>query len=379
MRFFILLSSFIFSSVSISQSRKQQISVMEKSIDSMVTVNFKMNNALENSAKEIQQLENTVFSAEQEIAFLNYEDSIVIWKTCVIEDELYLTQYRNLNQLIDMESSCTFKLSTLENSAKEKVIRKPSFYLDTLFLNKLPLNTSSTLKNKKKKLNYLSEIFAEFHKTITAKQDYFDKVKGNENSLRISEVRLQRWIDKINEEIDGKKKILENNVAKYKVQIELNDSLGKLKKAKENSRALCIMKEPKIYIEDNFCCEELTFEQKLAHLFNSRLDKYLEENPDEFPEFPGGLGALKKFVKENIKYPAVAFENGIQGTVYVRFEVSALGEISNVKVIKAIEDCPECSHEAIRILKLMPNWIPAKNHGKMVRSRFTTNIKFQLV
>ncbi len=99
---------------------------------------------------------------------------------------------------------------------------------------------------------------------------------------------------------------------------------------------------------------------------------------EEFAEFPGGKAALNKYLSENINYPETAKEMGVQGTVYIRFVVSENGTISNVKVTRPIEDCPECSKEAVRIYKLMPKWKPAKNNGKEVNSYYNSKVKFQL-
>ncbi|MBP5982579.1 MAG: TonB family protein [Fluviicola sp.] len=101
------------------------------------------------------------------------------------------------------------------------------------------------------------------------------------------------------------------------------------------------------------------------------------EYVEEFAEFPGGPAALKKYLGENIIYPPTAVELGVQGTVYVRFIVSERGNISNVRVTKGIPDCDECSEEAIRVFKSMPDWRPAKNNGKNVNSYFNSKVTFK--
>jgi protein TonB len=101
------------------------------------------------------------------------------------------------------------------------------------------------------------------------------------------------------------------------------------------------------------------------------------EYVEEFAEFPGGPAALKKYLAENIIYPPTAVELGVQGTVFVRFIVSERGNISNVRVTKGIPDCDECSEEAIRVFKSMPDWKPAKNNGKNVNSYFNSKVTFK--
>lgn len=92
--------------------------------------------------------------------------------------------------------------------------------------------------------------------------------------------------------------------------------------------------------------------------------------------FPGGDEARMKFLQENIKYPQMAKESGIQGTVYLKFVVEKNGKISNVQVLRGIGG--GCDEEAIRVLKAMPKWQPAKQRGRPVRVWFNMPIKFTL-
>ena len=99
---------------------------------------------------------------------------------------------------------------------------------------------------------------------------------------------------------------------------------------------------------------------------------------DEPADFPGGRAALLKYLSENIRYPQVAQEMGIQGKCYIQFVVSENGYISNVKLKKGVTDCPECDAEAMRVVKGMPKWSPGKNNGKPVNSLFSLPVTFKL-
>jgi protein TonB len=99
---------------------------------------------------------------------------------------------------------------------------------------------------------------------------------------------------------------------------------------------------------------------------------FVEDNPD----YPGGDEARIKYLRDNIKYPEMAKESGIQGTVYVTFVVEKDGSISNVKVLRGIGG--GCDEEAIRVLRNMPNWKPGKQRGRPVRAQFNMPIKFTL-
>lgn len=98
---------------------------------------------------------------------------------------------------------------------------------------------------------------------------------------------------------------------------------------------------------------------------------------DEPAEFPGGIAAMKKFLAENLVYPESAREKGIEGKAYLKFVVGTDGKLTDIKVVRGVVDCPECDAEAIRVVKLMPNWIPGKNAGKPVKSYYNLPIVFR--
>jgi protein TonB len=97
---------------------------------------------------------------------------------------------------------------------------------------------------------------------------------------------------------------------------------------------------------------------------------------ESMPTYPGGDAARMKFLQENIKYPQMARESGIQGTVYVTFVVEPDGSVSDVRVLRGIGG--GCDEEAVRVIKAMPKWIPGKQRGKPVRVQFNMPIKFTL-
>jgi len=97
---------------------------------------------------------------------------------------------------------------------------------------------------------------------------------------------------------------------------------------------------------------------------------------EESPSFPGGDVARIKFLQQNIEYPTMARESGIQGTVYVTFVVEPDGKVSNVQILRGIGG--GCDEEAIRVIKAMPRWNAGKQRGKPVRVQFNMPIKFTL-
>jgi len=97
---------------------------------------------------------------------------------------------------------------------------------------------------------------------------------------------------------------------------------------------------------------------------------------ESMPSFPGGMGELMKFLGQNINYPTLAKESGIQGRVFINFVVEPNGSISNVKVLRGIGG--GCDEEAVRVVKSMPKWSPGKQRGKPVRVSYNLPVKFTL-
>ena len=98
---------------------------------------------------------------------------------------------------------------------------------------------------------------------------------------------------------------------------------------------------------------------------------------ESMPEFPGGQQALFKFLSENIKYPVIAQENGIQGRVICQFTVNKDGSIVDIEVVRSGGD-PSLDKEAVRVIKSMPKWKPGKQRGKPVRVKYTVPVSFKL-
>ena len=97
---------------------------------------------------------------------------------------------------------------------------------------------------------------------------------------------------------------------------------------------------------------------------------------EQMPAFPGGQAALIKWISENVKYPSIAEENGIQGRVVCSFVVERDGSVTDVKVVRSID--PSIDKEAVRVLKKMPRWNPGRQGGSPVRVKYTVPVTFRL-
>ena len=98
---------------------------------------------------------------------------------------------------------------------------------------------------------------------------------------------------------------------------------------------------------------------------------------ETMPSFPGGDAALMKFISDNVRYPAIAQENGIQGRAICQFTVEKDGSISDIQIVRSAGD-ETLDKEAKRVIKSMPKWSPGKQRGKAVRVSYTIPINFRL-
>jgi len=97
---------------------------------------------------------------------------------------------------------------------------------------------------------------------------------------------------------------------------------------------------------------------------------------EQMPSFPGGDAALMKYLGSSIKYPAIAKDAGIQGTVFVTFVVDEKGDVKDVKVLRSLGGGTD--EEAIRVVRNMPKWTPGKQRGKPVKVQYNLPIRFTL-
>ncbi len=120
---------------------------------------------------------------------------------------------------------------------------------------------------------------------------------------------------------------------------------------------------------------ELIEDLKVA-VTEAPVEEQVFEIVEQQPEFPGGAGERNAFIQKNLRYPAIAQENGVQGRVVCQFVVGSDGSIRDIVVVRSLD--PSCDKEAIRVIKSMPKWIPGRQNGKPVSVKFTLPILFKL-
>jgi len=182
-------------------------------------------------------------------------------------------------------------------------------------------------------------------KSVAAEEEIVPQTQQEQQQQQQPEVAPQQIISDV-------LKIVRNDV---KVSDELDLSMEDTKDAAPITIATTVAKQEEEVVE-----EEIFFVAEDMPLFNGK---------------EASLG-FREYVGKNLKYPDVAAENGIQGTVYVQFVVEPSGAVSNVKVLRGVD--PALDKEAIRIVQSSPKWTPGKQRGKSVRVSFTFPIKFQL-
>ncbi len=97
---------------------------------------------------------------------------------------------------------------------------------------------------------------------------------------------------------------------------------------------------------------------------------------DEMPQYPGGNEALKKHIRDNVKYPQTAKEQAVSGTVYISYVVSEAGKVTKVKVWKSVSK--DLDNEAVRVVSSLKDFAPGKQGGKQVSVQMTIPVKFSL-
>ncbi len=148
--------------------------------------------------------------------------------------------------------------------------------------------------------------------------------------------------------------------------------------------------------------EKLAIEDaEIPTIQNAIHDDPIFEVVEEPAQYPGGQAALMQYLAQNIRYPKISAENGVQGRVIVQFVIEKDGSLSNFKIVKDAKpvsdgitvnaqgttaegnDIPKEAYgalniEALRVLREMPKWIPAKQRGQVVRLKYTIPVTFRL-
>lgn len=158
--------------------------------------------------------------------------------------------------------------------------------------------------------------------------------------------------------------------AAEKLQKEVKEA-EKLNKVEES-----IELKPEEEIETEKKDEELekTEEEPPVNLNDD--DPETQRIVEELPKFPGGMVEYMKWLTANLSYPPAGRQLKVEGRVVVSFIVETDGTISNLQIEQHSK--PFFDNEAMRVMRLMPNWEPGKDHGKVCRTKVAVPVVFAL-
>ncbi len=98
---------------------------------------------------------------------------------------------------------------------------------------------------------------------------------------------------------------------------------------------------------------------------------------ETMPSFQGGdLNTFRNWVQSNVRFPQIALENGIQGTVVLSFVIEKDGSLTNIQVLRTPDR--SLSEEATRVLSKSPKWSPGKQRNQVVRVKYTLPVVFRV-
>lgn len=121
-----------------------------------------------------------------------------------------------------------------------------------------------------------------------------------------------------------------------------------------------------------FCLTTINAQKTVVSKKNQKVYDVVEK----MPQYPGGMVALFEFLEKNLKYPADAQKQKVEGRVIVSFIVETDGSISDINIVRKV--FPSLDEEAVRLLGMMPRWSPGLQNGKPVRVKYAIPITYSL-
>ena len=119
------------------------------------------------------------------------------------------------------------------------------------------------------------------------------------------------------------------------------------------------------------------FEFEVEEVVETIVEEEIFVTAEEMPTFQGGdLSKFRNWVQNNVKYPQIALENGIQGNVVIKFVVEKDGKLSNIQVLQTPDKT--LADAAVQVLQKSPKWKPGKQRNKPVRVTYTLPVSFKI-
>lgn len=222
---------------------------------------------------------------------------------------------------------------------------------------------------------------------LTSDKAFFDK----KITLGVNILSIMALLSSCNQEVNNNTQTTENqknDTNKLRLKIKNSDKItntAKIQKSKNEIIVTCylsIIEDTNIILEDVPYYEDTSNKLKNDEEMMVTCYEPVEINPiennsiytlvDEPASFPGGNEKMIEFLYKNLKISQLD-EYPDRTTIYIQFTVTQTGKIENVHVLRGINEAID--QEALRVVRLFPNWIPAKNNGKNVKSVFNIPIK----
>lgn len=184
---------------------------------------------------------------------------------------------------------------------------------------------------------------------IQEKKEVIEEVKSS-TAFQVPEIKKD---DQVKNQVVSQDEVMEKKEAIGSFNVEGNSDKGATLKVEQQLKEEKVEEKPK---ED--------------------LSRKVFDVVENMPSYPGGNGALQKWLASNITYPAAAAENGVEGRVIVAFVVEPDGSVSDVRIARGVD--PSLDREALSVVKRMPKWIPGMQNGSPVRVKFNVPVTFKL-
>jgi len=111
-------------------------------------------------------------------------------------------------------------------------------------------------------------------------------------------------------------------------------------------------------------------------IFNCGINEEVYTLVEQMPTFQAGSDSLNAFIRNNLVYPTQSKIDKIEGIVTLQFIVNTFGHIDCIKIVESLNS--ECDREALRLINIMPNWIPGRHNSNPVPVLQALNISFKL-
>ena len=184
---------------------------------------------------------------------------------------------------------------------------------------------------------------------IQEKKEVIEEVKSS-TAFQVPEIKKD---DQVKNQVVSQDEVMEKKEAIGSFNVEGNSDKGATLKVEQQLKEEKVEEKPK---ED--------------------LSRKVFDVVEKMPSYPGGNGALQRWLSSNITYPAAAAENGVEGRVIVAFVVEPDGSVSDVRIARGVD--PSLDREALSVVKRMPKWIPGMQNGSPVRVKFNVPVTFKL-